>query len=265
MLLSILAILAYSLSLLSVAPTLVNLERTTATDKNPNITLVFGLGLLSMILHSATLYNDFILVIGQNFTVANVVSLMSFIMAICVTFALLKWKTVWFPLIIVYAFAICSIAVASLTQGSFIRNLEENAGFLFHLGIALFSYALFFLALIYAFQLKWLDKKLKSKKMFFYSVLPPLMTVERHFFTLTLAAQAMLTVTLISGMVYLHNFFSSEHIHKAIFSFLAWVIYNIQILGQWKLRWRGKRVLIYSISGMMLLTIGYFGSRLIVH
>ena len=265
MLLPLLSIVAYALTLLWVAPTLVNLESATDANKKPNITLVFALGLLAIILHFSVLYDELFLIEGQNFTLTNVVSLMSFIMAACVTFALLKWKTVWFPLIIVYSFAICSVAVASFVQGNFIRHLEQNAGLLFHLGIALFSYALFFLALIYAFQLKWLDRKLKSKKMVFCSILPPLMSVERHFFTLTLAAQAMLTLTLFSGVVYLHNFFEPEHIHKAIFSFLAWIVYNIQLLGQWKLRWRGKRVLIYSISGMILLTIGYFGSRLIVN
>lgn len=265
MLLPILAIVAYSLTLLWVAPTLVNLENATSANKKPNITLVFGLGLLAVILHFAVLYGEFSAVEGQNFTVTNVISVMSFIMSACVTFALLKWKTAWFPLIIVYAFAVCSVAVAGFVKGSFIRNLQENAGLLFHLGIALFSYALFFLALIYAFQLKWLDRKLKSKKMFFCPILPPLMSVEKHFFTLTLAAQAMLTVTLISGMVYLHNFFAPEHIHKAIFSALAWLVYSVQLLGQWKLRWRGKRVLIYSISGIMLLSIAYFGSRFIVH
>lgn len=263
MLLPILAIAAYSLTLLWVAPTLVNLENTVVTNRKPNISLVFGFGLLAIILHFAILYSELLLTSGQNFTITNVISLMSLIMSVCVTVALLKWKTAWFPLIIVYAFAICGVATAHFLKGNFIRNLEQNAGLLFHLGIALFSYALFFLALIYAFQLKWLDHKLKSKKMFFCSILPPLMAVERHFFTLTLAAQAMLTLTLISGMIYLHNFFAPEHIHKALFSSLAWVVYSIQLLGQWKLHWRGKRVLIYSISGIILLTIGYFGSRFI--
>lgn len=263
MLLPMLAIVAYALTLLWVAPTLVNLESTTAANKKPNITLVFGLGVLATVLHFLVLSGELFLAEGQNFTVTNVVSLMSFMMSACVTLALLKWKTAWFPLIIVYSFAICSLAVAGFAQGSVIRHLQENAGLLFHLGIALFSYALFFIALIYAFQIKWLDKKLKSKKMIFCPILPPLMTVERHFFTLTLAAQAMLTLALVSGMIYLHNFFGNEHIHKAIFSGLAWLVYSIQLLGQWKLRWRGKRVLIYSISGMILLTIGYFGSRLI--
>nr|WP_235961785.1 hypothetical protein [Spirabiliibacterium mucosae] len=33
------------------------------------------------------------------------------------------------------------------------------------------------------------------------------------------------------------------------------------MIGHQKLHWRGKRVLIYTISGMILLTIAYFGSR----
>ena len=136
---------------------------------------------------------------------------------------------------IVYTFGICSVAVSLIATGNFTKNIAENAGLIFHLGIALFSYALFFLAFIYALQLKWLDQKLKSKKLFFCSMLP-LMTVERHFFTLTLAAQAMLTVALVSGMIYLHNFFAPEQVHKAIFTSLAWIVYAVQLLGQWKFR-----------------------------
>lgn len=50
MLLPILAIVAYALTLLWVAPTLVNLESATE-NKKPNITLVFGFGLLAILLH----------------------------------------------------------------------------------------------------------------------------------------------------------------------------------------------------------------------
>lgn len=260
MLFALVAIIAYFVALLWVTPTLVRLQ--TEPDQKPKIKAVFIAGLIAVIFHLISLSQALILNEGQNFTLANVVSLMSLLMSLVATLALPKWKTIWFPLMIVYAFGICSVAVANFVTGNFIKHLEQTPGLLFHLGIALFSYGLFFLALLYAFQLKWLDDKLKNKKMFFCEMLPPLMTVERHFFTLTLSAQALLSLTLISGMVYLHNFFAPEQIHKAIFSSLAWLVYAIQILGQWKLHWRGKRVLIYSISGMILLTIGYFGSRI---
>lgn len=263
MLFAILAIIAYCVALLWVVPTLVNLENQANTAK-PNIKAVVSFGLLAVIAHFISLSNEFYLQgEGQNFTLANVNSLMSFLLSTFATFALPKWRTIWFPMMVVYLYGICSVAVSLIATGTFTKNIAENPGLIFHLGIALFSYALFFLALIYALQLKWLDKKLRSKKLVLCQILPPLMTVERHFFTLTLTGQAMLTITLISGMIYLHNFFAPEQVHKAIFSFLAWMVYNIQLLGQWKFRWRGNRVLIYPISGMILLTIGYFGSHFI--
>ncbi|MDD6910492.1 cytochrome C assembly family protein [Actinobacillus minor] len=263
MLFAILTIIAYSGALLWVVPTLVNLENQVNSDKKPNIKAVFSIGLLAVVLHLLSVSSEMLLADGQNFTLANVNALMSLLLSAVATLALPKWRTLWFPLMVVYTYGICSVAVTLISTGHFTKNLSENAGLIFHLGIALFSYALFFLALIYAFQLKWLDHKLKSKKMLFCAMLPPLMTVERHFFTLTLAAQALLTVTLVSGMIYLHNFFAPEQVHKAMFSLAAWIVYNIQLLGQWKLRWRGNRVLVYSILGMLLLSVGYFGSHLI--
>lgn len=264
MLFAFLAMAAYGGALLWVVPTLVNLEHQNGAENKPNHKAVFGVGVLAIICHAVSLSHElFLSETAQNFTLPNVNSLMSLLLSAFATFALLRWKTVWFPLMIVYTFGICSVAVSLFATGNFIKNVAENTGLVFHLGIALFSYALFLLALIYAFQLKWLDNRLKSKKTVFCSMLPPLMTVERHFFTLTLAAQIMLTLTLVTGMIYLHNFFAPEQVHKAIFSFVAWLVFCVQLLGQWKFRWRGNKVLIYAILGTMLLTIGYFGSHFI--
>ena len=251
MIFAIFSIIDYAGALLWVVPTLVNLENQTSKQTQPNIKAVFSIGLVAVVCHFASLTTNFILEGGsQNYSLANANALMSFFLSAFATLALPRLKTIWFPLMVVYTFAICSIVLTLFTTGNFIRNLAQNSG-------------LVFLALLYALQIKWLDKKLKSKKFIFCQLLPPLMTVERHFFTLTVAAQALLTVTLISGIIYLHNFFAPEQVHKAVFSFVAWIMYSVLILGQWKWRWRGNRVLIYSISGMILLTVGYFGSHLI--
>ncbi len=257
MLFAVFTIIAYLGALLWIMPTLAHID----AEKKPNIKAVLILGIVAVIFHIINISQHLIVSNGQNFTVANVASLISVIISVVATFALTRWRTVWFPLSIIYSLGIVTVVLSTFVEGSFIKQLSENLGLMFHLSIAITSYALFFIALLYAMQLKWLDKNLKSKKMAFSPVLPPLMTVERHFFTLTLVAQGLLTIGLVTGMIYLHNFFAPEHIHKAIFSFIAWIVYNILLLGQWKLRWRGNRVLIYSISGMMLLTIAYFGSR----
>ncbi|QIW15125.1 ABC transporter permease [Pasteurellaceae bacterium RH1A] len=259
MLLAILTILAYLSALLWIMPTIVKVDY----SGKPNVKAVFLIGLVAVLLHFFNLSQQVWQGEGQNITVTNIVSLMSLMMSTFATFALPKWRTIWHPLSVLYVLGIVSVALSSFVSGNFIKHLEEDSGLLFHLAIAVFSYGLFFIALLYAFQLKWLDKKLKSKNMVFCTLFPPLMTVERHFFALTLSGQVLLSIALITGMIYLHNFFAPEQVHKAVFSFMAWIVYAIQLLGQWKLHWRGKRVLIYSISGMILLTIGYFGSRVV--
>ena len=259
MLFAILAIVAYLGALLWITPTLIHLD----TAQKPNIKAVLVLGIIAVVLHAISVFQYLRLGNGQNFTIVNVGALISVCISAVATFSLTRWKTIWFPLSVIYALGIVALALSSFIEGSFVKQLAEDIGLLFHLAMAIFSYALFFIALLYAIQLKWLDSRLKNKKMAFSSVLPPLMTVNRHFFTLTLSAQILLTVTLVTGMIYLHNFFAPEQIHKAIFSFIAWLIYSILLLGQWKLHWRGNRVLIYSISGMMLLTFAYFGSRMV--
>ncbi|AUI66504.1 MULTISPECIES: inner membrane protein YpjD [Glaesserella] len=259
MLFAVLTIIAYLGALLWIMPTLAHID----SEQKPNIKAVFMLGCIAIIFHIISISQHLVVTGGENYTIANVASLISVIISGIATFALTRWKTIWFPLSVIYAIGIVTVALSTFVEGSFIKQLSENLGLMFHLGIAITSYSLFFIALLYAMQLKWLDNNLKSKKMAFSPVVPPLMTVERHFFTLTLVAQGLLTIALVTGMIYLHNFFAPEHIHKAIFSFIAWIVYNILLLGQWKLRWRGNRVLIYSISGMMLLSFAYFGSRMV--
>ena len=75
--------------------------------------------------------------------------------------------------------------------------------------------------------------------------------------------EVLLTLTLISGTYHVLQAVTLENLHKAIFSFLAWISFGIACFGDWRLGWRGKRMIIYAISGIILLTIGYFGSRLI--
>ena len=144
-----------------------------------------------------------------------------------------------------------------------IELLNQNTLMLFHIGLSLFTYAVCFIATLYVIQLVWLDRNLKKRKIQFSPAIPPLMTVERHFFCLFAMGEVLLTLTLISGTYHVLQAVTLENLHKAIFSFLAWISLGIACFGHWRLGWRGKRMIIYAISGIILLTIGYFGSRLI--
>lgn len=200
---------------------------------------------------------------GQSFTLLQIGSLMSVIIALLATLAMFYVSTMWLVLPIVYAFTIVNLIAATFVPGHIISLLSQDSSMLFHIGLSIFTYAVCFIATLYAVQFVWLDRRLKARKLSFSNAVPPLMLVERHFFCLFAAGEALLTCTLISGTYHLLQAVTLENLHKAIFSFLAWILFGVACFGRWRLGWRGKKMIIYAISGIILLTIGYFGSRLI--
>ena len=255
------SIIFYILSLLLIAPFLMNSsEEKLSQSKIP----FFLTALAAIVLHAAStfpLLED--LASGQTFRLMEIASLMSVIIAALATLSMFLVSTMWFVLPIVYAFSIISLIFATFLSSHIIQMLNQNTLMLFHIGLSLFTYAVCFIATLYVIQLVWLDRNLKKRKIQFSPAIPPLMAVERHFFCLFAMGELLLTLTLISGTYHVLQAVTPENLHKAIFSFLAWISFGIACFGHWRLGWRGKRMIIYAISGIILLTIGYFGSRLI--
>ena len=118
------------------------------------------------------------------------------------------------------------------------------------------------IAALYALQLAWIDYQLKNKKLAFSSEMPPLMSIERKMFHITQVGVVLLTLTLGSGLFYMHNLFSSENIDKAVLSIIAWFVYIVLL---WGTIMKGGRtsVVWFSVAGAGLLTLAYFGSRVL--
>lgn len=258
-----LSIIAYLICTVSLLPHLLQSTSSEGTQENkPNRRHFILSSALALLLHAIFIQQLF--ANGSesyNFTLLNVLNLMTLLIVLLMTMALSHLNTLWFLLPIVYSFAILGILAAALLPGHIVAYFHDNTALLIHISLSLIAYALCVIALLYVLQLSWLEKKLKSKKIVFSPMIPSLMTVERQFFKILCAGELFLGLALLSGAVSLHNFFAPEQIQKAIFSFLAWLVFGLLLIGHRKLHWRGKRVLIYTISGMILLTIAYFGSR----
>ncbi|MGR3807266.1 ABC-type uncharacterized transport system, permease component [Pasteurella testudinis DSM 23072] len=260
-----LSIMAYLICTFSLLPQLLqvqNHEGAAVSNQKPKRSRFIISSAVAVVLHAVFIQQLF--ANGSepyNFTLLNILNLMTLLIVLLVTMALSHLNTLWFLLPIVYSFAILGIAAGALIPVEVVAYFHDNTALLIHISLALISYALCFIAMLYVFQLVWLEKKLKSKKIVFSPMIPSLMSVERQFFKILCAGELFLGLALISGAVSLHNFFAPEQIQKAIFSFLAWLVFGLLLIAHRKLHWRGKRVLIYTISGMILLTIAYFGSR----
>ena len=253
---ALLALVAYSVSLALIIPGL--LRKNSAWRRLAILSAVIALICHGLALEARIFPAEG----GQNLSLLNVGSLVSLIICTVMTIVASKNRG-WLLLPIVYAFALINLAFATFVPNEYITHLETTPGMMVHIGLSLFSYATLIIAAMYALQLAWIDYQLKNKRIAFSGEMPPLMTIERKMFHITQVGVVLLTLTLCTGLFYLHNLFSIENIDKAVLSILAWFVYIILLWGHFHEGWRGRRVVWFNVAGAVLLTLAYFGSRVV--
>lgn len=252
----VIAMFAYLLSLALIIPSII--RKTGAYRRLALISVI-----IALICHTVALQQRiFDVSTGQNLSLVNIGSVVSLIICTVMTIVASRNRG-WFILPIVYSFALINLAFVTFLPGEFITHLEQSKGLLVHIGLALFAYATLIIAALYALQLAWLDYQLKNKRLTFNNDMPPLMTIERKLFHITQVGVILLTLTLCTGLLYMDNLFSRENIDKAVLSILAWFVYIVLLWGHYHEGWRGRRVVWFSMAGAVLLTLAYFGSRMI--
>lgn len=200
---SILALIAYLLSLGLIIPSLVR-------KSNAYRRLALVSAVVALFCHGIALKHQiFDVGDGQNLTLLNIGSIVGLMICSIMTFVASRGRG-WFLLPIVYSFAMINLAFASLMPGEFITHLEGSPALFIHIGLALLGYATLIIAALYALQLAWLDYLLKNKKLTFTADMPPLMSIERKMFHITQIGVVLLTLTLCTGLLYMDNLFSKE-------------------------------------------------------
>ncbi|WP_202306859.1 cytochrome C assembly family protein [Dryocola clanedunensis] len=253
---AILALVAYSVSLALIIPGL--LRKNSAWRRLAILSATIALIGHALALESRIFTGDG----GQNLSLLNVGSLVSLMICTVMTIVASRNRG-WLLLPIVYAFALINLALASFMPNEFITHLEATPGMMIHIGLSLFAYATLIIAALYALQLAWIDYQLKNKKLAFSAEMPPLMVIERKMFHITQVGVVLLTLTLCTGLFYMHNLFSMENVDKAVLSILAWFVYIVLLWGHYHEGWRGRRVVWFNVAGAAILTLAYFGSRVL--
>lgn len=255
---AIVALFAYSLSLALIIPSLLR------QNGSWRRLAVFS-ATIALINHGIALQQRIFAVDnGQNLSLLNIGSLVSLIIC-CVMTIVASRNRGWLLLPIVYTFSLINLAFASFVPNAFITHLETTPGMMIHIGLALFAYATLIIAALYALQLAWIDYLLKNKKVAFSNDIPPLMVIERKMFHITQIGVVLLTLVLCTGLFYLQDLFSRDNIDKAVLSILAWFVYIVLLWGHYHEGWRGRRVVWFNCGGAFLLTMAYFGSRVLQH
>src|SRR3546814_16061747 len=74
----------------------------------------------------------------------------------------------------------------------------------------------------------------------------------------------LLSLTLISGLWFIHDWLAQHLAHKTILSITAWLIFGTLLWGRVRHGWRGRVAIRWALAGYAMLILAYFGSKLIM-
>jgi ABC-type uncharacterized transport system permease subunit len=139
--------------------------------------------------------------------------------------------------------------------------------FRLHTLIALLAFSLFVIAFLQALMMAALERRLHGGKLPpFLQSLPPLLTMERILFRIIAFGFILLTLTLVSGMLFSEELFGKplQVTHKIVFGILAWCIFAALLAGRFVYGWRGRLALRWTIAGVAALALAYIGSKFVL-
>ncbi|UUM21943.1 inner membrane protein YpjD [Mycoavidus sp. SF9855] len=95
--------------------------------------------------------------------------------------------------------------------------------------------------------------------------LPPLLTLEKLLFRLIGAGFVLLTLALVSGILFSEQLFDRalRFDHKTVFAGLSWIMFGAVLLGRKFYGWRGRTALRWVLAAFMVLLLAYVGSHFV--
>jgi len=258
---SIVAIVIYLLATIWLARHLFVLKTPPSTIKYPLIAVAS----LALLFHALVLHHKIFTGSGLELGFYNALSLMSW--GITLTVILITAIRPAENLVMVF---LPMSALALLLELFFnVRHIvvarSDTMGLKLHILMSIGAYALLAIAAVQALVLALQDYLLRHKHpVQAMRILPPMQAMEELLVQLITIGFFMLSLSLATGMMFVHDILQQHLAHKAVLSILAWVLFGWVLLGRWLRGWRGKIIIRWTLGGFTLLMLAYFGSKMVL-
>src|SRR4051812_17534931 len=161
-----------------------------------------------------------------------------------------------------------------LFPGSVVPLQGKSALFPWHIAIAILAYSTLTIAAFHAVLMALQESRLHApagvtQRGWLAGAidrLPALLTMERLLFRLIGFGFALLTATVLSGVVFSEQLsgIAFKWDHKTIFTMLSWLLFGLLLAGRAWRGWRGRTALSFTLSGFATLLLAYVGSRFVL-
>ncbi|MBB3227200.1 ABC-type uncharacterized transport system permease subunit [Luteibacter sp. Sphag1AF] len=134
-----------------------------------------------------------------------------------------------------------------------------------HVTMAVLGFGLLSIAAALAILLAIQERALRRSQFgHWLRALPPLTATEVLFFRLIAVGFVPLTLTLVTGALFVGNLFSQHLVHKTVLSIAAWIVFGTLLWGRWRYGWRGRRAVNLTLIGMGVLLLAFFGTKAVL-
>lgn len=225
------------------------------------ITLLGGLALVA---HALVLYQSIITGAGLNLGFYNALSLMSWLIALFVV-SIAIVKPIENLAIIFLPAAALAISLKLIFPSDYIVSDPSVIGLRIHILLSITAYSFLSIAAVQSVLLAIQDYQLRNKHpVSAMRILPPMQTMEELLIQMITIGFFLLSMSLASGLMFVHDFFAQHLVHKTVLSILAWLIFGLVLLGRWTWGWRGMKLIRWTLGGFLSLMLAYFGTKLVL-
>lgn len=223
-----------------------------------------GLAFAGVLLHSVVLYQGILTDDGINLSFFTVLSLSSWTIVLLLLVSSLTKPVENLSILIL---PLAAIAIVLEFRFPAIHLLAGNSpiGLKAHILISIIAYSLLSLAALQAILLAVQEAKLRHHQPGgFIRALPPLQTMESLLFEMITSGFILLSIALLTGFLFLENMFAQQLVHKTVLSLISWGVFATLLWGRYNFGWRGKVATRWTLSGVVVLLLAYFGSKAVL-
>ena len=134
-----------------------------------------------------------------------------------------------------------------------------------HAWLALLAYATLSIAALLSIML-WMQERALRRRSFhtWLRALPPLADLETLLFRSITVGFCLLTLTLVTGVLFVDDLLAQKLVHKTVLSVLSWLVYGTLLIGRRRYGWRGIKAVHWTLTAMVLLLLAFFGSQFVI-
>ena len=233
------------------------------TDKD-NRGKVLLCGLIAAVPHFLSLFLLIRTAAGYDFGFFKIASLLCWTIAVIVLLSSLK-KPLENLFLVLFPLAGISIILSMIPDSSYTPHSEYTEGVAAHILLAILAASIITIAALQAMFLAFQNYQLKHmQSLRVISHLPPLQTMEALLFEIVWVGLLLLSAVIITGILFMDDFFAQHLTQKTVLSIVAWVVFVTLLWGRHKMGWRGNTAIRWTLAGFAFLVLSYFGSKIIL-